>query len=351
MKIGFILLIFSYCWAYADCKGRGYIDVSTTQSKQKSRPASIGIIGDTSDIATPTTGGTVLMGGGNDVNQAFQWMIRKSGGGDVVVIRAAGTDAYNPYINALGKVNSVETLKIDSRELADNDTVISIIKNAELLFIAGGDQSNYMKYWKGTKTADAINYLMNEKKVPVGGTSAGCAILCGYYFSGEKGSITSTEALADPYNAAVTLYKQDFLHPPFLENVITDQHYLTRNREGRHIAFISRIKKDWNGKLTGIAVDEKTALCIDNNGYATVFGSSYAFIIKPNNGNIEVCEKNQRLTWINGEKALAVYQIKGKDSGAGEIKLAAKSMKDKKSEGKWLYWWVDQGIFKASHEN
>jgi hypothetical protein len=36
------------------------------------------------------------MGGGTDVDAAFQWMCQRSGGGDFLVIRATGTDAYNP---------------------------------------------------------------------------------------------------------------------------------------------------------------------------------------------------------------------------------------------------------------
>ncbi|MDB5063455.1 MAG: hypothetical protein JWP67_3298, partial [Mucilaginibacter sp.] len=185
------------------------------------RPASLGIIGDTADVKTSTQGGVVMMGGGKDVDAAFKWMISRSGGGDVVIIRASGTSAYNPYINGLEKVNSVETLKIDSRELANNDTVAHIIRNAEMLFIAGGDQSNYMKYWKGTKTMDAINYLLNTKHAPVGGTSAGCAILGGIYYSAEGGSLTADSALANPYSKLVTLYNNDFLHAPFLQNVVT----------------------------------------------------------------------------------------------------------------------------------
>lgn len=108
------------------------------------RPGSLGIVGDAADVKTTTESGTVLMGGSTDVDAAFQWMIARSGGGDVVVIRASGTNAYNPYISKLGKINSVETLKIDSRELANNDTVAAVIRNAEMLFIAGGDQANYM---------------------------------------------------------------------------------------------------------------------------------------------------------------------------------------------------------------
>src|SRR6476620_5338270 len=45
----------------------------------------------------------VLMGGGPDVDEAFRWMISRAGitpktGGRFVVIRATGTEAYNPYI-------------------------------------------------------------------------------------------------------------------------------------------------------------------------------------------------------------------------------------------------------------
>src|SRR5262249_25823034 len=58
-------------------------------------------IGNPNDVTTSTNPGTVLMGGGTDVDAAFQWMCQRSGGGDFLVIRATGTDAYNPYIQQL----------------------------------------------------------------------------------------------------------------------------------------------------------------------------------------------------------------------------------------------------------
>jgi len=42
--------------------------------------------------------GLVLMGGGTDVDAAFKWMVAKAQGGDFVVLRSTGTDAYNEYI-------------------------------------------------------------------------------------------------------------------------------------------------------------------------------------------------------------------------------------------------------------
>src|SRR5437868_15311356 len=108
-------------------------------------------VGNPNDVTTATTPGTVLMGGGTDVDAAFQWMCQRSGGGDFLVIRATGTDAYNPYIQSLcpGE-NSVATLIIPNRTMASDPFVINTIQSDEALWIAGGDQSDYINFWKGT---------------------------------------------------------------------------------------------------------------------------------------------------------------------------------------------------------
>ena len=122
--------------------------------------------------------GLVLMGGGTDVDAAFQWMCQQAGGGDFVVIRTTGTDAYNPYIQDLcPQMDSVETIIITSVAGANNAYVSSHIQNAEALWIAGGDQSTYTELWRGTAVQTGVNFLMNSKLAPVGGTSAGAAVM------------------------------------------------------------------------------------------------------------------------------------------------------------------------------
>lgn len=315
------------------------------------RPGSIGIVGDSSNVVKPVTGGMVLMGGGADVDAAFKWMIDRSGGGDVVILRATGTDAYNPYIYGLGTVNSVETLLINSKELANDDIVANIIRNAEMVFIAGGDQSDYMNFWKGTKVEKALNYLLTEKKAPVGGTSAGCAILGGFYYSGETGGLTSVQALANPYDANITLYNNDFLKAPYLQNVITDQHYITRDRQGRSMVFLGRILKDWNIAAKAIAIDERTAVCIDATGKAKVYGDysatrpySYAyFLISDIAKKPENFIANTKPTWNYGEQAVAVYEIPASVNGGGNFNVANFSIAE--ATGGKAYWWsINNGI-------
>src|SRR5260370_27828083 len=108
-------------------------------------------VGNPNDISTSTTPGTVLMGGGTDVDAAFQWMCQRSGGGDFLVIRATGTDACNPYIQTLcPNENSLATLIIPNLSPANDPFVPNSIHQAEALWIAGGDQSNHLTFLKCT---------------------------------------------------------------------------------------------------------------------------------------------------------------------------------------------------------
>src|SRR5205823_625863 len=150
-------------------------------------------VGNANDVTTSTTPGTVLMGGSTDVDAAFQWMCQRSGGGDFLVIRATGTDAYNPYIQSLcpGE-NSVATLIIPNATAANDPFVASTINNAEALWIAGGDQSNYINFWTGSAVQNGLNALI-ARGVPIGGTSAGMNVLSQFVYSA-----LASQALADP---------------------------------------------------------------------------------------------------------------------------------------------------------
>ena len=185
------------------------------------------VVGNPADVVTSTSGLLVLQGGGTDVDENFRRMGAHAGGGDFVVIRASGTDAYNPYIYDLCSCDSVATLIIKNRNAAFNPDVIKIIRNAEALFIAGGDQFDYVKLWKDTPIERAIKHVA-AKPAPVGGTSAGMAIMSQFLYSAAThSSLTSEEALADPFNRNLTL-DRDFLSLPKLRNLITDQHFQER---------------------------------------------------------------------------------------------------------------------------
>ncbi len=349
-KIPVTILLLSTTFFLGCHKSEPMVKENSEVADSSRSAASIGIVGSKADTTTQTKGGIVLMGGSTDVDDAMQWMIGQSGGGDFVVIRATGTDAYNPYLYGMGDIHSVETLKINSVSLANDSAVAKTIRDAEALFIAGGDQSDYLRFWKGTKTEDAINYLINEKKAPVGGTSAGCAILGEISFSALNGTITSEEALNNPYHNRLTLQDGGFLKVPFLENTITDQHYLARDRVGRHVAFMARIAGVKEGLLRGIGVDERTAVIIDSTGMATVLGESSALFLSQTqkSGDPEVLQQNEPLTWQNSQKALTVFQISSETNDSSRFDL--NNWKAYHNGIAPFYYYVEAGELKRADE-
>jgi cyanophycinase len=262
-------------------------------------------VGNPNDISASTTPGTVLMGGGTDVDAAFQWMCQRSGGGDFLVIRATGTDAYNPYIQSLCPAeNSVATLIIPNRTMASDPFVINAIQKAEALWIAGGDQSNYINFWKGTPVETELNNLI-ARGAPIGGTSAGMNVLSQFIYSAlASQGVTSSQALADPFTRYITL-DRDFVNLSILEGLIDDPHFVTRDRMGRDLAFMCRVfLNGWSSTPRDIAIDEQTALLIDGSGHGTVVGNSSVYFMQAP-GAPQLCQSKTPLTYQN----IAVYRI------------------------------------------
>lgn len=286
------------------------------------------LTGDAADVTTTTQGGIVLMGGAGDNDDAMLWFLEHAGYGDIVILRTDRSDGYNDYLynlNPSQSPNSVETFVLDSRTKAEQPEIEQAIRNAEGVFIAGGNQANYVEYWKDTGVEEALNYLANTKNAPIGGTSAGCAIQANYYYTAENGTVYSDEALNDPYGSYVTIGSNDFINHSILANTITDTHYDNPDRKGRHTAFLARILTDNNVASKGIGVDEYTAVCVENNGTGLVFGDGnyddYAYFLQSYGGDPENCTSGNPLTWYNNGEAVKVYKIKGTVDGSNTFDL------------------------------
>lgn len=241
----------------------------------------LGRVGNPKDTITSTSAGFLLAGGSTDVDEAMRWFLQKSGGGDIVVIRASGGAGYNDYLFKLFPVNSVETLMINTREEAMLPETANTLAHAEAIFIAGGDQWNYVNFWSNTTVQTALNNAINSRKIPIGGTSAGLAVLGQFVFDARMDGITSAEAMNDLQSPKISISK-DFVAIDLLKNTITDSHYSQRTRMARQIAFLANIQSQYNVKAKGIGVDEKTALAIEPNGSAKVFGTSAIYFLQLN---------------------------------------------------------------------
>ena len=251
--------------------------------------------GNKQDVGTTPDAGTALMGGGSDLDEAFRWLCQRAHGGDFLVLRARGNDKCNAYVQGMCPLNSVATLVIPNRKAATDPQVADIIRHAEAIFIAGGDQARYIKFWQGTPVQDALNAHIAASE-PIGGTSAGLAVLGEFTFAALHDSGISKDVLRNPFNRHVTLTRA-FLKVPYMENVITDSHFVARDRLGRTLVFLARLSQDCEAKdPRAIAVDEKAAALVEQDGQLRVVGDGPVYFLKTTTPP-ETCRPRTPLTF------------------------------------------------------
>jgi beta-aspartyl-peptidase (threonine type) len=211
------------------------------------------------------------MGGGLEVDEATLSFLAAARGGDVVVLRASGsTSSYNDYfLSALEGDSlpaSTTTLRVPaSSTAASSPGVLCRVGRAEGIWLAGGDQWDYLGGWAGPLHDSVAATAIRGKAV--GGTSAGAMVLGEVAFAATFGGVTSAEALAAPTAAEVTV-RISAMSQPELRGVLVDSHFHARDREGRLLAFLAQgralLGRD---TLRGIGIDERTALVVRDGLY------------------------------------------------------------------------------------
>lgn len=213
----------------------------------------------------------LLMGGGSEVTAAFTEHARPIvNGGDVVVLRTNSSSGYQTYLNGALQPNSVETLVVNTRAKANTEYVRWAVEGANLIWIAGGDQSQYINLWQDTELARAIERAYARGAV-IGGTSAGAMILGEFiYHPGNLSAVISTEAVANPYRNSMIIADR-FVDLPLTHNMIVETHFWDRRRMGRTLAFMARLRQDARtSEIIGVALDDNASIFIDRDGRGVV---------------------------------------------------------------------------------
>lgn len=233
------------------------------------------------NLAAPTpdavSGGLLLMGGGDRNNDAMKWFFAKAGHGHIVILSAAyGPEIGKEFMRDVGGIRSTETFVFKNRNASYDRKILDALARADGIFISGGDQSDYVKMWRGTPVADALDAHVAAGK-PLAGTSAGLAMLGEkLYGCMDSISLTSSEGLASPFGTRNTI-EGDFLHLSLLKGVLTDSHFKERDRLGRLFAFLAKAQLDRpaNAKpLLGLGVDESAALAVEPDGSGRIYATS-----------------------------------------------------------------------------
>lgn len=224
-----------------------------------------GARGELDRVRSDSIGRIALMGGGVEVDRGSALFLEGAAGGDVLVLRASGsTESYTSYFaDDLGvTTSSVTTLLLDNPALAADAGVLCRVDGAEAIWLAGGDQADYLVRWPDA-LRDALKRAVDDG-VTIGGTSAGAMSLSALAFDALNGSVTSAEALANPNDDLVRVSPSPFA-PASMAGTIVDTHFVAREREGRLLAFLDRALVDGASRVVGVGLDESgTALIIDD---------------------------------------------------------------------------------------
>jgi cyanophycinase len=146
-------------------------------------------------------------------------------------------------------------LAYKQREDAERPDWLASLESATGVFLTGGNQLRISTVLGGTNVAKTIRRL-NARGVPVGGTSAGAAILSEHMIAfGSEG--------ATPKAGMATLA------PGFgmTNRVVIDQHFRQRDRLGRLLTALA-----YNPFAVGLGLDEDTAAFIDPDDLVHVLG-------------------------------------------------------------------------------
>ena len=230
----------------------------------------------------------------------MKWLLDRGGRGgavDVVVLDAYGPDIYGGPFMGWG-ADSVDSFVFSSRDGAYQPEVVDAISKAEVIWLDGGDQSNYVAYWAGTPLQAAVNARVAQGAA-FGGMSAGLAVQGGWVYSALFGSATSDKVLANPYDRNVTIQGKLF-DLPLMANILTDTHFKVRDRMGRLLGFLARLETDYAAQSPrAIAVDEDTSLgLVPKTGDVQVFGSGGgAWLVTTDTVNTRVVQPKTPLTY------------------------------------------------------
>ncbi|WP_029273006.1 cyanophycinase [Flavobacterium sp. KJJ] len=177
---------------------------------------------------------------------------------------------------------------------AQNKVLTDSVQKAKLIFISGGDQTRFMAVVNNTPVKTAIQKAY-ENGSTISGTSAGAAVMS------EK-MITGNQKLQKEYSGTFDNIRYDNLETSeglgLLKTAVIDQHFLKRNRYNRLLSALVEFPD-----LTGIGIDESTAIIVRNN-QIEVAGESEVIVVR----NPKGVSKSKKNNLISIEKLeMSIY--------------------------------------------
>ncbi|KAF2333836.1 cyanophycinase [Flavobacterium daemonense] len=247
-----------------------------------------------------------IIGGGNRSDDLMKQVLAVAELGKkdyIVVLPMSSEEPDSSYIffkTQMVKLTQNPIVMLNfNKETAQNKKLTDSVQKAKLIFISGGDQSRFMNVVQNTPIKTAIQKAY-ENGSTISGTSAGAAVMS------EK-MITGNQKLEKEYSGTFDNIRYDNLETSeglgLLKTAVIDQHFLKRNRYNRLLSALVEFPD-----LTGIGIDEATAIIVRNNEIEVAGESEVIVVRKPkgikksNKNNLISIENLQMSIYTAGQK-------------------------------------------------
>lgn len=243
-----------------------------------------------------------IIGGGNRSDQLMQHVVdlaqfKKT---DYIVVLPMSSEepdsAYIYFRDQFQKLvpNPIVMMNFD-KTTVQNPKLNDSLQKAKLIFISGGDQTRFMNVVANTPVYNSIHKAFQNGSI-IAGTSAGAAVMS------EK-MITGNQKLEKEYSGTFDNIRFDNLETTpglgLVTKAIIDQHFLRRSRYNRLISAMVEFPH-----LTGIGIDESTAIIVDENTISVV-GESEVIVMKNPKG-IQKLKQNKLISMEKMEMSIYV---------------------------------------------
>lgn len=252
--------------------------------------------------AQKSKGKLFIIGGGNRSDQLMQQLVEISQFKKtdyIVVLPMSSEEPDSAYIYFKDQFkrltpNPIVMLNFD-KTTVQNPKLNDSLQKAKLIFISGGDQTRFMNVVANTPVYNSIHKAFQNGSI-IAGTSAGAAVMS------EK-MITGNQKLEKEYSGTFDNIRFDNLETTpglgLVTKAIIDQHFLRRSRYNRLISAMVEFPH-----LTGIGIDESTAIIVDGNTISVV-GESEVIVMKNPKG-IQKLKQNKLISMEKMEMSIYV---------------------------------------------
>ncbi|GIW87944.1 MAG: hypothetical protein KatS3mg108_2268 [Isosphaeraceae bacterium] len=200
------------------------------------------------DTSSPRLGQLVVVGGGQPVPEIMRRALERAGGATalVVVVPQASIDPPGTAQRSVESWREAGAERVEWLSDLEAPEARRALRSADLIWFCGGSQTRLMSRLQQAGLVELIRERYRSGAM-VGGTSAGAAVLSRVMIAGPAGPRGTPEAQRARVEEGLGLWPE----------VIIDQHFIRRNREGRLRQVVAE-----HPALLGVGIDEGTAVLV-----------------------------------------------------------------------------------------